>query len=301
MTFDEYNTDENFKDKSTADELVKIGYDEGKTREDIENSLSPLWKEDKKGNVKKALDKYYKVETPKEEQKEEVKETVKTTTPETKANITASDKNFTDSQFGLADYANDKVRNSNAAKSQENWDELAGTMEKQGKAFRNIDDKLVAQIPTFMTKRYVDGEFGDPKSTDAKLRLAHFLVNGVGSKLKQASNIAMRTAGKAPMFDDTTSDYEKYQQSNFAKGMENRWRKYEAETNAAIDLATKEGGNEQELRNTAQQITQTNKLNSAFNMLNENQKVYALRVVNKIGNEKCKCGVRCNLLSCGGS
>lgn len=287
MTFDEYNTDENFKGKSTADELVKIGYDEGKTREDIENSLSPLWKEDKKGNVKKALDKYYKVEEPKEEKKEEVKETVKTTAPkvETKTNITTSDKNFTDSQFGIADNALNEVRKSNAAKSQENWDELAGTMEKQGQAFRRIDDKLVAQIPTFMTKRYVDGEFGDPKSTDAKLRLAHFLVNGVGSKLKQASNIAMKTAGKAPMFDDTTSDYEKYQQSNFAKGMENRWRKYEAETNAAIDLATKEGGNEQELRNTAQQITQTNKLNSAFNMLNENQKVYALRVVNKIGNE----------------
>ena len=294
MTFDEYNTDENFdKKESSLDELVKLGLEEGKSSDEIKSSLSPKWQKSKKiGEFDNYVTKYSK---PKEEQKEEVKETVKTTAPETKTNITASDKNFTDSQFGLADYANDKVRQSNAAKSQENWDELAGTMEKQGQAFRRIDDKLVAQLPTFLLKRYANGEFGDvsddttPEGKESKknaqLRLAHFLLNGVGSKLKMASNIAMRTAGKAPMFEDTTSDYEKYQQSNFAKGMENRWRKYEAETNAAIDLATKEGGNEQELRNTAQQITQTNKLNSAFNMLNENQKVYALRVVNKIGNE----------------
>ena len=58
MTFAEYNTDENFNRPSNAMELVKLGFNEGKTREEIENSLSPLWKEDKKGNVKKALDTY---------------------------------------------------------------------------------------------------------------------------------------------------------------------------------------------------------------------------------------------------
>ena len=73
MNFAEYNTDENFKGNSNADELVKLAFDEGKTRDEVETSLSPLWKEDKKGNVKKALDKYYttapkaKAEEPKKE------------------------------------------------------------------------------------------------------------------------------------------------------------------------------------------------------------------------------------------
>ena len=78
MTFAEYNTDENFNRPSNAMELVKLGFNEGKTREEIENSLSPLWKEDKKGNVKKALDTYFK---PTEEPKIVEEQKIETPTP----------------------------------------------------------------------------------------------------------------------------------------------------------------------------------------------------------------------------
>ena len=306
MTFDEYNTDENFKGKSTADELVKIGYDEGKTREDIENSLSPLWKEDKKGNVKKALDKYYKVETPKEEPKaEEVKETVteetapkieplketsdisveeKTEAPKARTNLLdKKSKDYMTKQDEIADTALNTTLNDIEERSGYNWERQYETAKKAGEAFNSIDDKLVAQIPTFVTKRYMNGEFGKPETTDAKLRLAHFLVNGLASKLRQASNIAMKTAGKAPMFDDTTSDYEKYQQSNFAKGMENRWRKYEAETQNAIDLVAKETGNEQAARLEAEKLTNDEKMGTKFRMMSAREKADLINIKMEIG------------------
>ena len=291
MTFDEYNTDENFKGKSTADELVKIGYDEGKTREDIENSLSPLWKEDKKGNVKKALDKYYKVETPKEEPKaEEVKETVtEETAPkveplkEATSNLDVETKDFADKNNAISFNAEDEEYKRQEEELGKRWSARQKNIDKMAESMRSINDRMVEQIPTFATKRFIDGEFGDPKSTDAKLRLAHFLVNGVASKLRQASNIAMRTAGKAPMFDDTTSDYEKYQQSNFAKGMENRWRKYEAETQNAIDLVTKETGNEQAARLEAEKLTNDEKMGTKFRMMSAREKADLINIKMEIG------------------
>jgi hypothetical protein len=43
MTFDEYNTDENFEnDASSLEELVKIGKSEGKSKDAIRNSLSKM-------------------------------------------------------------------------------------------------------------------------------------------------------------------------------------------------------------------------------------------------------------------
>ena len=74
MTFAEYNTDENFdKDKSSLDELVKIGLTEGKTSDEIKNSLSPKWQNSKKiGEFDNYVSKY---SAPKAEEK--VKEVVK--------------------------------------------------------------------------------------------------------------------------------------------------------------------------------------------------------------------------------
>ena len=81
MTFDEYNTDENFNKPSNAMELVRLGKEEGKTREEIANSLSPLWKEDKNGNIKKALDYHFNNNetAPKEEAAPKVEEMQQTT------------------------------------------------------------------------------------------------------------------------------------------------------------------------------------------------------------------------------
>lgn len=305
MTFDEYNTDENFdNDKSSLDELVKLGLEEGKSSDEIKSSLSPKWQKSKKiGEFDNYVTKYSK---PKEEPKaEEIKETIteetapkdepleetsdisveeKTEAPKAKTNLLdKKSKDYMTKQDEIADTALNTTLNDIEERSGYNWEKQYDTARKAGEAFNSIDDKLVAQIPTFVTKRYMNGEFGDPKTTDAKLRLAHFLVNGVASKLRQASNIAMKTAGKAPMFDDTTSDYEKYQQSNFAKGMENRWKKYEAETQNAIDLVAKETGNEQAARLEAEKLTNDEKMGTKFRMMSAREKADLINIKMEIG------------------
>ena len=292
MTFDEYNTDENFdNDKSSLDELVKLGLEEGKSSDEIKSSLSPKWQKSKKiGEFDNYVTKYSK---PKEEPKaEEVKETVtEETTPEVEplkeatSNLDVETKDFADKNNAISFNAEDEEYKRQEEELGKRWNARQKNIDKMAESMRSINDRMVEQIPTFATKRFIDGEFGDPKSTDAKLRLAHFLVNGVASKLRQASNIAMRTAGKAPMFEDTTSDYEKYQQSNFAKGMENRWKKYEAETQNAIDLAKQGGMSEETLTDSIATISSNNRLQSAFNQMNERQKVFALNVLGEIGGK----------------
>ena len=288
MTFAEYNTDENFKGNSTADELVKIGFDEGKTREDIEKTLSPLWKEDKNGNVKKALDKYYKVETPKEEEKpkeEEVTEKVTETTAPKKNTVNKQTEEYMNNNNAISYTQEDAENKRQSDELGKRWDTRLANIDKMTQSMKNIDDHMVDQLPTFFFKRYANGEFGDPKGSDAKLRLAHFMLNGVQTKLKNASNAAMIAAGKSPIFADTTSDYEKYQQTNFAQGMENRWNKYKQETQAAIDLAKQGGMSEEALTDSIATISSNNRLQSAFNQMNERQKVFALQVLGEIGGK----------------
>lgn len=292
MTFDEYNTDENFdNDKSSLDELVKLGLEEGKSSDEIKSSLSPKWQKSKKiGEFDNYVTKYSK---PKEEPKTEgVKETVtEETAPEVEplkeatSNLDVETKDFADKNNAISFNTEDEEYKRQEEELGKRWSARQKNIDKMAESMRSINDRMVEQIPTFATKRFIDGEFGDPKSTDAKLRLAHFLVNGVASKLRQASNIAMKTAGKAPMFDDTTSDYEKYQQSNFAKGMENRWKKYEAETQNAIDLAKQGGMSEETLTDSIATISSNNRLQSAFNQMNERQKVFALNVLGEIGGK----------------
>ena len=315
MTFAEYNTDENFNKPSNAMELVRLGKEEGKTREEIANSLSPLWKEDKKGNVKKALD-YHFAETPKEElkaeekketvietpKKEEVTEKVTETAPEEKkteapkaktSTLNKGEKEYIKKQDEIADTALNTTLNDVEERRGYNWEQQYETARKAGEAFSRIDDKLVEQLPTFLLKRYQNGEFGkiDDTSTPegreskkaAQLRLAHFLINGVQSKLKNASNAAAIAAGRSPMFVDTTSDYEKYQQSNLAKGMENRWKKYEAETENAIKLASNESMTEQEARLEAEKIANDKKMATKWNMMDARQKVDLMTIKKEIG------------------
>ncbi len=292
MTFAEYNTDENFdNDKSSLDELVKIGLSEGKTSDEIKTSLSPKWQNSKKiGEFDSYVSKYStpKVEEQKPTEEKVTEKVIETTAPkknETTSTISGKDKDFIEQTSGIADTSEDAENARQKELETQRWNTTMDRMRKSGEAFKNIDDHMVEQLPTFMFKRYANGEFGDPKSSDAKLRLAHFMLNGVQTKLRQISNLAMTNAGKSPQFADTTSDWEKYQQTNLAQGMENRWNKYKADTQAAIDLAVKEGADEQELQSSVAKISSTNRLNTAFNMMNENQKVYTLRVLSKIGNE----------------
>lgn len=325
MTFAEYNTDENFKDnKSSLEELVRLGKSEGKTLDRIKNELSPAWQKSSKiGNIqtyydnapdrykkggyngmptsvqaRKGIDEVNKADPEQAElhfeqkepepAKEEIKEETTVEEPaEEKLSTEKFDKTaerYYNEQKGMADRAEVDSLNKLADQSNYNWKQEFDTTSKMTDAYKHIDDKLVAQLPTFMLRRYVNGEFGDPKGADAKLRLAHFLVNGLESKLKGASNAAMTAAGRAPLFSDISSDYEKYQKTNLEQGLQNRWDKYKKETQAAIDMATKEGMAEQDARLAIEQLTRNQSLNTVWNMMDSNQKLYAMEVTKKIGD-----------------
>ena len=303
MTFNEYNTDEVFKGDSTADELVKLAKDEGKTREDVEKSLSPLWKEDKKGNVKKALDKYFTVEEPKAEEKAEPKVEEMTQTTEAlekpaepfKEDTTAPTKKQTAldkdteqymaTNTEIADRAEDNEYERQKAELFKRWDSRNANIDKMSDSMKNIDDKLIAQLPTFMFRRYEKGEFGDPKSEDAKLRLAYFTMNNVVSKLKTLANADAAYRGRGQIFSDTESAYDKYQRTNLEQGLENRWNKYKQETQSAIDVAKQGGLSEEAITDSIATISANNRLQSAFNQMNERQKVFALNVLAEIGDK----------------
>jgi len=200
---------------------------------------------------------------------------------------------FLDKNNTIANTQEDKEYERQKDELFKRWDLRNANIDKMSNSIRNIDDHMVDQLPTFLFRRYQNGEFGDISDTstpegkeskkNAQLRLAHFMLNGVQSKLKNASNAFMVTAGRSPLFSDTMSDYEKYQQSNFAKGMENRWKKYEAETQGAIDIAKQGGMSEEAVTDSIATISSNNRLQSAFNMMNERQKVFALQVVSELG------------------
>ena len=195
------------------------------------------------------------------------------------------------------DFMNRQKNISNEAKQNElkdididaikNWKDMDKTSKRTVEAYGNIDKKYINELPTFMYRRYKNGEFGnldDPESKkNAQLRLAHFMINGLGSKLKVASNLAMINAGKTPMFSDTTSDYEKFQNSNLEQGLANRWKVNNAETEEVIKLANKEADNEQDARFYVEQLTRDNNLKNAWNMMDQNQKLYSINVSREIG------------------
>lgn len=288
MTFAEYNTDDNYDNKngfeSSLEELVKLGLAEGKTSDEIRTSLSPKWQNSKKiGEFDNYVSKYSTPKAgPKPTEEKVTEKVIEETAPkknETTSTISGKDKDFIEQTSGIADTSEDAENARQKELETQRWNATIDRMRKSGEAFKNIDDHMVEQLPTFMFKRYQNGEFGDPKGSDAKLRLAHFMINGVGTALSNMSHVIRKDGVQEQ------SDAEKYQQTNLEEGLKNRWNKYKADTQAAIDLAVKEGADEQELQSSVAKISSTNRLNTAFNMMNENQKVYTLRVLSKIGNE----------------
>ena len=294
MTFNEYNTDEYFNNKdSTADGLIKAAYDEGKTREEVEKSLSPLWKEDKKGNVKKALDSYYntKEEAPKVEEMTQTTEALK---PEEEkkpslenenTGIKRSDKTYLDEVNAILNEEQKQELQKLSKTSVDSYNRTMENMQKQGDAFKSIDDKLIDQLPTFMWRRYQNGEFGDVGSKDAKLRLAYFAINNVVSKLKMFANADAIARGQGQIFANTESAYDQYQNSNLAKGLENRWNKYNQETQSAIDLVKNRGIENEEALNIVNKISMNNRLQTAYNMADANKKAYMIEVLSKVGDK----------------
>ena len=302
-TFDTYNTDEAYNDKGTTAKGLVAAYKKDNpegTKDDFYSKLNKTWAQDKDGYVKNAVDEAFKVETPATETKpteEKAVEEVVAEEPKKESNSTTSeiskkDKNFYEKQAGLADNAEDSENERQGELELSRYDDTLARMKRSGEGFKNIDDHLLEQLPTFLYRRYQNGEFGNvgedatpEEKKDAKLRFAHFMLNGVQSKLKNASNAAMVAAGRSPMFADTQSDWEKYQQSNLASGMENRWNKYKQETDAAAEILRKQNMDEQEIQSSIAKVSANARLQSAFNMMNENQKVYTLQVLSKIGNE----------------
>ena len=319
MTFAEYNTDKNFDDNnSSLEELVNIGVSEGKSDKEIKNALSPKWQKSKKIGE---FDSYYQnaiknkpkeapkkepsaddavglkalgainggiaapVSNPPEKKKEEeapevenaVEETVEEDDSLTAPALSNGDEKYLKDQRNRAENAEVRELNKIDDRADYNYKKMYDSIARTSDAYKHIDDKLVAQLPTFMFKRYLNDEFGDHKSTDAKLRLAHFLINGVGTALQNAS--AAIKGGPTQ-----ESDIQKYNRTNLEQGLENRWKKYKAETDNAIALASKETMSEQEARHAVEQLTRNQNMNTMWNTMNENQKLYAMEVTKKIGD-----------------
>ena len=171
--------------------------------------------------------------------------------------------------------------------SDANWKQMTDTSAKVRNAYNDIDDKYIEQLPTFMFRRYQNGEFGDISDTstpegreskkNAQLRLAHFMINGVGTALANASHIIRKDGVQEQ------SDYEKVQGTNLEQGLANRWKKNNAETEEVIKIANKEADNEQDARIYVEQLTRDNMLKSGWNAMDQNQKLYAINVSREIG------------------
>ena len=325
MTFDEYNTDENFdNDKSSLEELVKKGKEEGKSKDEIRKALSPKWQKSSKINK---FDEYYGEDLPKKKEPSaddavgikalksinavpeapksnppekpaeektapKVEEMAQTTealeqpkTEKKKSNLDDETKSYMGVNSEIANTAEDEENDRQAESLEKRWGARLANIDKMSDSMSKIDDHLIDQLPTFMFKRYQQGEFGDPKSSDAKLRLAYFAMNNVVSKLKQFANASAAARGQGTLFQNTESAYDQYQANNLQKGMENRWKKYEAETQSAIDLAKQGGMSEEAITDSIATISANNRLQSKFNMMNERQKVFALKVLGEIGDK----------------
>ena len=279
MTFAEYNTDDNYDNKngfeSSLEELVKIGKSEGMTKDAIRSSLSPKWQKSSKLNK---FDEYYGEETKPTEEKVTEK-VIENTDPKTSENLDKETEKFMNKNNAIQNAQEDNEYERQKAELFKRWDAREENINKMTDSMRRIDDHMIDQLPTFMFKRYSNGEFGDPKSSDAKLRLAHFMINGLGTALSNMSHVIRKDGVQEQ------SDAEKYQQTNLEQGLQNRWNKYKQETQSAIDLAKQGGMSEESITDSIATISSNNRLQSAFNQMNERQKVFALQVLGEIGNK----------------
>ena len=196
---------------------------------------------------------------------------------------TINDTEFLTNTNAIIDEAENQEENKQKEKSSKAWDETDKRIMRAGESYKAIDDHMIEQLPTFMTRRYANGEFGDTSTPEgkkeAKLRLAHFMINSLGTALSNMSHVINKDG------QQEESDYEKYQRTNIEQGLENRWNKYKAETNNAVETLKNRGIAEEEIDDARRKISSNQRLQTAFNMMNENQKVYCLEVVQKIGDK----------------
>lgn len=283
-TFDAYNTDEAYNDSGTTAKGLVAAYKKDNpngTKEDFYSKLNAKWGQDKDGYVKAAVNDAFKVDTPEEKIKETFVEAPK---QKTTSKLTGKEKTYNDAQNARAETAKEEMLNDIEKDSPGNWEALYNSSLKRADAYKNIDDHFLESLPTFIWRRYKNGEFGnvDENATpeekkDAKIRMAYFMINNVGTALKNASNVITGRAKEE-------SDYEKYKNSQMVSGLENRWAKNKADTDGAIKAVEKLYGNEEDARLAAEQFTRDKKASVKWNMMDQNQKIYALEVTKKIGD-----------------
>lgn len=312
-TFDSYNTDEAYKDKGTTAKGLVDAYKKDNpngSADDFYAKLNKTWAQDKDGHVKNAVNEAFKAkeevkEEPKKEEAPKVEEMTQTTEAlkpeepkkeeksegytsplETEdTGISKGDETYMNSVNAILNEEQKKELQKLAKTSADDYNRTMENMERSGDAFKKIDDKLIEQLPTFMFKRFQKGEFGDPKSGDAKLRLAYFAMNNVVSKLKKLYNADSIVRGQGPIFNDTESAYDKYQQTNLEQGLQNRWNKYKAETDSAIEMVKNRNMSEEDALNIINKISMNNRLQNAFNMADANKKAYMIEVLSKVGDK----------------
>ena len=316
-TFDSYNTDEAYKDKGTTAKGLVDAYKKDNpngSADDFYAKLNKTWAQDKDGHVKNAVNEAFKTkeevkEEPKAEEKnapkvEEMTQTTDALKPEEEekpslenedTGIKKSDKSYLDEINSIYNEEQKQELQKLAKTSVDAYNRTIDNMQKQGDAFKKIDDKLIDQLPTFMWRRYQNGEFGDISDTstpegreskrNAQLRLAYFAMNNVVSKLKTIANADAIARGQGQIFANTESAYDQYQNSNLAKGLENRWNKYNQETQSAINLVKNRGIENEEALNIVNKISMNNRLQTAYNMADANKKAYMIEVLSKVGDK----------------
>ncbi len=312
-TFDSYNTDEAYKDKGTTAKGLVDAYKKDNpngSADDFYAKLNKTWAQDKDGHVKNAVNEAFKVkeevkEEPKAEEAPKVEEMTQTTEAlkpeepkkeeksegytsplETEdTGISKSDETYMNSVNAILNEEQKKELQKLYTTSADAYNRTMENMERSGDAFKKIDDKLIEQLPTFMFKRYQQGDFGDPKSGDAKLRLAYFAMNNVVSKLKQFANASAAARGQGTLFQNTESAYDQYQKTNLEQGLQNRWNKYKAETDSAIEMVKNRNMSEEDALNVINKISMNNRLQNAFNMADANKKAYMIEVLSKVGDK----------------
>ena len=209
-------------------------------------------------------------------------EKVKEETETLNSGIDSNDKKYLESTNAIIDEAENQEAKRQKELSDDAYNETFNRIMKAGESYKVIDDHMLEQLPTFMTRRYANDEFGDTSTPEgkkeAKLRLAHFMINSLGTALSNMSHVINKDG------QQEESDYEKFQRINLEQGLENRWNKYKAETNNAIELLRNRGLTAEEIDDARRKISSNQRLQTAFNMASAKQKAYMLEVVQKIGD-----------------
>ena len=287
LTFADYNKDDIFNDNaSTAEELVQKAYNEGVSEADLRNSLSPKWKEDKKGNVEKAIKARYGNASTNVPEESVVKENLTTEKP-SEINLTPGAQQRQD----IINSANELATKATetAQKDIEDGREKANEMTE-----KTVDDYIssgLKKIPDYgddkvntLLQYYKRDGLGKVGSKDAKIRLGYLIVNNLASGLKQMSNNFAAAAGRSPAFTDTESDWNKIKRTNLEEGLKSSWTKKKALQDEAIKILNDNATTTSEMTQALRLWNQNSKLQNVMAGMTEEQKKNTLLTLAKAGD-----------------